>query len=111
QAISRFTFLPEFIDGPTFMTLFNEGLEMRGRNPLYSAERIAQHASGEDPDLYPNVNWYDVLFNKYGRNNRATLNVNGGSESATYYISAGYFGEVGQFKRDNVQSYNSSLRL
>lgn len=111
QAVTRFTFLPDFIDGPTFMTLFNEGLEMRGRNPLYSEERIARHASGEDPDLYPNVNWYDVLFNDYGRNNRATLNVNGGSENATYYISAGYFGEVGQFKRDNVQAYNSTLRL
>lgn len=111
QAVNRFTFLPDFIDGPTFMDLFNEGLEMRSRAPLYTEERIARHASGEDPDLYPNVDWYDVLFNKYGSNNRATLNVNGGSENATYYISAGYFGEVGQFKRDDVQTYNSTLRL
>ncbi|HWK57428.1 MAG TPA: TonB-dependent receptor [Parapedobacter sp.] len=111
QAVNEFTFLPNFIDGPTFMELFNEGLEMRGRTAYYSDEIIAKHASGEDPDLYPNVNWYNTLFDKYGSNNRATLNVNGGSENATYYISAGYFGEVGQFKRDNVQTYNSTLRL
>ncbi|MFB5945594.1 SusC/RagA family TonB-linked outer membrane protein [Albibacterium profundi] len=111
QAVNKFTFLPEFIDGPTFMTLYNEGLTMRGRTPQYTQERIDKHISGEDPDLYPNVDWYDVLFNDYGSNNRATLNVNGGSENASYYISAGYFGEVGQFKRDNVQSYNSTLKL
>lgn len=111
QAVNRFTVLPDFIDAPTFMTLFNEGLEMRGRVPLYTDERIEQHANGVDPDLYPNVNWYDVLFNDYGTSNRATLNVNGGSESAQYYISAGYYGEVGLFKRDNVQTYNSTLRV
>lgn len=111
QALTRFTLLPEFLDGPEFMTLYNEGLEMRGRAPLYSTEIIENHRSREDPDLYPNVDWYSVLFNKYGHNNRATLNVNGGSESATYYISAGYFGEVGLFKTDDIQSYNSTLKL
>lgn len=111
QALSKFTYLPAFIDAPTFMTLYNEGMTMRGRQPLYTQEQIAKHANSVDPDLYPNVNWYDVLFNKFGSNNRATLNVNGGSENATYYISAGYFGEIGQFKRDNVQSYNSTLKL
>src|SRR5690606_13103784 len=111
QALTRFTVLPEFLDGPEFMTLYNEGLEMRGRTPLYLTETIEKHASGGDPDLYPNVDWYSELFNEFGHNNRATLNVNGGSESATYYISAGYFGEVGMFKRDNVQSYNSTLKL
>jgi TonB-linked SusC/RagA family outer membrane protein len=111
QAVSQFTFLQEFIDAPTFMNLYNEGLTMRGRAPLYTQERIALHAGGTDPDIYPNVDWYKELFNKYGKNNRATLNITGGSENATYYISAGYFGEVGQYKRDKVQSYNSSLKL
>jgi TonB-linked SusC/RagA family outer membrane protein len=110
QAITRFTFLPEYLDAPTFMNLYNEGLTMRGRQPLYTQERIALHANGSDPDLYPNTDWFDALFNDFGTNNRATLNINGGSENATYYISAGYFGEVGQYKRDKVQAFNSSLK-
>lgn len=57
----------------------------------YSEDIIGKH-SGIDPDLYPNVDWYDVLFNKFANNDRLTLNVNGGSESATYYLSAGYYG-------------------
>ncbi|UKJ08483.1 SusC/RagA family TonB-linked outer membrane protein [Solitalea lacus] len=111
QAFTQFTSLPKFLDAPQFMTLYNEGLVNRGQNPLYTEEEIEKHASGVDPDIYPNVNWYKEMFNKYGRNNRFTLNVSGGSENANYYISAGYFGEVGQFKRDAVQSYNSTLKL
>ncbi|SMC85639.1 TonB-linked outer membrane protein, SusC/RagA family [Pedobacter africanus] len=111
QGASKFTELPKFLDAPSFMNLYNEGLTMRGRTPLYTEERIAKHTSGEDPDLYPNVNWYNTLFNKYGRNNRFSLNVRGGSETSNYYISAGYYGEVGMFKRDEVQSYNSTLKL
>ncbi|MGF1924844.1 MAG: SusC/RagA family TonB-linked outer membrane protein, partial [Bacteroidia bacterium] len=111
QAVNTFTELPQFVDAPTFMTLFNEGLTMRGRSALYTQERIEKHASGVDPDLYPNVNWYNELFNDFGQNKRATLNVSGGSENANYYISAGYFGEQGLFKRDEVQSYNSTLKL
>ncbi|SKA36060.1 TonB-linked outer membrane protein, SusC/RagA family [Chitinophaga eiseniae] len=111
QAITKFTQLPKFVDAPTFMRLYNEGLEMRGRTPLYTEERIQQHISGEDPDLYPNVDWFKTLFNQYGQNRRANLNVRGGSEFATYYISAGYYSEVGMLKRDNLQSYNSSIKL
>ena len=111
QAVTRFSQLPDFVDGPDFMRLYNEGLEMRGRTPQYSEEQIQKHITGEDPDLYPNVNWFDEIFNKYGSNRSANLNVRGGSEFANYYISAGYFSEKGMFKTDDIQSYNSSLKL
>jgi len=110
QAVNKFTELPKFIDGPTFMELYNEGLTSRGRTPLYTQTQIDKTRSGADPDLYPNVNWYDELFQKYGQNKRATLNISGGSENATYYISTGYFGETGLFKTDDVQSYDSKLK-
>jgi len=111
QAINKFTALPDFIDGPTFMSIFNEGLTMRGRTPLYTQDAINRTASVVDPDLYPNVRWYDEIFKDFGQNKRLTLNVGGGSENATYYLSAGYFGETGLFKTDDIQSYNSTLKL
>ncbi|MBJ7882132.1 SusC/RagA family TonB-linked outer membrane protein [Gelidibacter salicanalis] len=111
HGITRFTDLPDFVDGPTFMRLYNEGLTMRGRTPTYTEEVIGFHESGVDPDLYPNVDWYDVLFKDFGSNDRVTLNVGGGSESAQYYLSAGYYGESGLFKTENIDSYNSELKL
>ncbi|TDQ73465.1 TonB-linked SusC/RagA family outer membrane protein [Sphingobacterium yanglingense] len=110
QGITGFTYLPKFVDGPTNMRLYNEGMEMRDRQPYYTEEVIAKHISGEDPDLYPNVNWYDVLFNDFGTNNRVNLNINGGADIAKYFVSLGYYGETGQFKTGDVEAYNSKLK-
>lgn len=111
QAVTSFTQLPSFVDGPDFMRLYNEGLEMRGRTPQYTAEQIRMVETGEDPDLYPNVNWYDEIFNKYAQNRSADINIRGGSEYAKYYVSAGYYSETGMFKAGEVESYNNRLTL
>jgi len=111
QAWSKFTQLPKFVDAATFMQMYNEGLTMRGRTAQYTSDVIQKHADGTDPDLYPNVNWFKELFNQYGNSNRINLNVRGGSTTANYYISAGYYNEVGMFKRDNVQAYNSAIKF
>ncbi|MBL1411489.1 SusC/RagA family TonB-linked outer membrane protein [Sphingobacterium faecale] len=112
QGIVGFTYLPKFVDAPTYMKLYNEGIMMRGRPQTegYADEIIAKHASGEDPDLYPNVNWYDVLFKDYGNNNRLNLNMSGGADIAQYYLSVGYYGEVGQFKTDDIETFNAKLK-
>ncbi len=110
QGITGFTYLPKFIDGPTFMELFNEGLTMRGKNAFYSPETIEKHRSGEDPDLYPNVDWYKELFNNHATNNRANLNITGGADIAQYYLSLGYYNETGQFKTADIENYNSALK-
>ena len=111
QAMTRFTQLPDYVDAPTFMRLYNEGLQTRGRTPTYTEEQIQKHITGEDPDLYPNVDWFKEIFNEWGLNRKAGLNVRGGSEFATYYISANYYSETGMMKRDNQQSYNSNIKL
>ncbi|NGM73446.1 SusC/RagA family TonB-linked outer membrane protein [Sphingobacterium sp. SGL-16] len=110
QGITGFTYLPEFVDGPTFMELFNEGLTMRGKNAFYNEERIEKHRTGEDPDLYPNVNWYEVLFNDNATNNRLNVNITGGADVANYYLSLGYYNETGQFKTEDIDTYNSALK-
>ncbi|MFL9484170.1 TonB-dependent receptor [Chitinophagaceae bacterium LWZ2-11] len=111
KGVTKFTELPKLVDGPTYMNLYNEALTTRGRNAFYSQTDIDKTTTGSDPDLYPNVDWFKTLFNDYGSNSRATLNVNGGSENASYYVSVGYYGETGMYKRDASQSYNSSLKL
>lgn len=80
QGITQFTKIPKFADGVTYLEMANEAYKNSNPNdplPKYSQERIANTASGKDPDLYPNVNWFDVLFNKFGQNRRARINANG----------------------------------
>ncbi|MBB2144924.1 SusC/RagA family TonB-linked outer membrane protein [Pedobacter sp. LMG 31464] len=105
QGVSQFVQVPELLDAPTWMTLYNEALTTRGRAALYTDERINLHRTGADPDLYPNVNWYDEIFRKSGVSQRANLNISGGSDKSTYYISAGYYRETGLLK-ENPDSKN-----
>lgn len=110
HGFSRFTKLPELADGITYMQCANEAATTRGKDPLFSAEKIGMTASGADPYLYPNVDWYDQIFKDWGSNQRFSVNVNGGSENVQYYVSLSYYNEAGLFKVDNMQDYKSDIK-
>tara|TARA_B100000953_G_scaffold80975_1_gene66003 strand:- start:4531 stop:7605 length:3075 start_codon:yes stop_codon:yes gene_type:complete len=107
EGVTHFTKTPDLVDGITYMNLANEALTTRGDLPKYSQEYIDATASGENPLLYPNVNWMDEVFKSYGRNRQALINVTGGAESARYYVSLGYYNETGLFQTDPNVSYDS----
>jgi len=114
QGVTQFTKVPEFADGVTYLQMANEAYansNPKATMPLYSEERIQKTADGSDPDLYPNINWIDQLFNKYGQNRRINTNINGGSDNATYYLSVGYYNESGMYKEDEMAQYHSSINF
>lgn len=116
EGISRFTKKPQLIDGVDYMNLANEAKYsdyLRGGaagafTPAYSIDAVQKTASGVDPILYPNVNWFDAIYNDFGRNRSATANLSGGVSNAKYYVSLGYYGEDGLFKTD--EAVNSSTK-
>ena len=79
----------KYVDGATYMKLYNEALLTRHptATPKYSDEAIEYTKSGINPYVYPDVNWYDLLFRKGTSNQRANLNVSGGGSRVTYYMS------------------------
>ena len=109
EGVTTFTHRPLLADGVTFMNLANEALTTRGQQPKYSQDYINKTASKVDPLLYPNVNWMDQVFNKYGRNRRANFNASGGVDDAQYYISVGYYNEGGFMKTADLAQYNSDV--
>lgn len=70
QDVTRFTKKTDLIDGVVYMNLANEASYtefIRTRNtgtfsPRYSQDLINKTASGENPILYPNVDWLDQVF-------------------------------------------------
>ncbi|WP_246197703.1 SusC/RagA family TonB-linked outer membrane protein [Chitinophaga agrisoli] len=110
EGVNTFTKRPEMLDGITYMDLANEALTTRNQNAKYSQEYIDKTRSGADPLLYPDVNWMDAVFNKFGHTRSANLNASGGVENAQYYVSLGYFNETGFLKTDELARYNSSLK-
>lgn len=80
----------EFADGPTFMRLYNEAEASRGTGditPKYSEEQIKYTEQGINPYVYPNVDWYDLIYKSGNYNQRANINVSGGGSRVTYYMS------------------------
>ncbi|HEV7330578.1 MAG TPA: TonB-dependent receptor [Flavisolibacter sp.] len=111
QGITGFTKLPELTDGPTYMRLRNEAQIASGLAPEYSDAAIDATAKGDQPYLYPNVNWMREIFNDYGTNRRANFSVRGGAEAARYYVSFAYYDETSLLKTDGLQSYDSDTRF
>lgn len=109
EGITQFTTLPSFVDAPTYMMLSNEALETRNEVRKYSETDIERTVSGEDPLLYPNVDWMKLLFKPFGRNRNATANISGGTDKATYYIGLAYFSEDGMYNNDSqAHDYNAN---
>ncbi|QNL49560.1 TonB-dependent receptor [Olivibacter sp. SDN3] len=109
EGLTQLTKIPELVNAPQFMRLANEANTTRGRNPIYSEDAIYQTENRSDPDLYPDVNWNDELFDNSGRNRRLNLNMTGGSDRAQFYVSGAYYSEVGLLKRDDMQKFDSKI--
>lgn len=102
---------PQFVDGATWMELYNEALLSRNPHatPRYTQERIDATRSGIDPIRYPNVNWQDVLFRKMSMSQRANLNIQGGGSKATYYMSLQANHDSGILKSNKVHSWDNNI--
>ncbi|WP_270087672.1 SusC/RagA family TonB-linked outer membrane protein [Sphingobacterium sp. SYP-B4668] len=109
ETITQFTQRAELIDGLDYMATANEALANGNQQPKYSEQYIERTRANFDPYLYPNVDWLSSIFNDFGQNRRANVNVRGGSESANYYASVSYFNEKGLMRTESLESYNSKM--
>jgi TonB-linked SusC/RagA family outer membrane protein len=107
------TKIPEFIGGVEYMRLYNEA--QISRDPIQSAyydeQKIYATEQGENPMIYPNVDWYDILFNRYTINTKVNLNISGGGQVATYYVAGGYDNETGLLKIDGKNNFNNNINI
>lgn len=92
---------PEFVDGVTYASLLNEANITRSRGTYFTPTEIELFANGLDPDLYPNVNWKDLILKDGAMSQRANLNISGGGRAARYYASVSYVEDEGMYKTDS----------
>jgi len=111
EGVSSFTKTPELSDGITYMKLKNEAQQASGFQPDYSQDYIDSTAAGNQPYLFPNVDWMKTLFNKTSVSRRANFSARGGSENASYYVSLAYYDEKSLLKADGLQKYDSDTRF
>jgi TonB-linked SusC/RagA family outer membrane protein len=103
----------EFLNGVSYMRLYNEARITR--DPLmgtyYDEQKIQSTERGEYPMIYPDVKWYDALFNKSTVNEKAYVSVSGGGKIATYHVSGGMDHETGLLKVDTRNNFNNNITI
>jgi TonB-linked SusC/RagA family outer membrane protein len=103
------TKLPDFADGYTYATMANEAKTTRNQQPLFSNSELEVLRLGLDPDLFPDVDWMDVLLRDNSLSQRSVLNISGGGTTARYYVSGSYQNQEGMYKVDEALSdYNTN---
>ena len=104
------TITPEFADGYSYATMMNEARITRNQEPIYQQDELELLRLGLDPDLYPNVDWKDVLLKDGAMTYRASVNMNGGGATARYFVSLSYVNEEGMYKTDEAirNDYNTN---
>ena len=104
------TMTPEFADGYSYARMMNEACITRNKERIYKDDELEILRLGLDPDLYPNVDWMDVLLKDGAMTYRANLNMSGGGSTARYFVSLSYINEEGMYKTDEAmrQDYNTN---
>lgn len=101
---------PEYVDASTYALLANEASVVRGGRPIYDDAELKLFQTGLDPDLYPNVNWRDVMLKDYVWNNQHHISVNGGGSNARYYMSVGIQHKDAIYKQDKgIKNYDNNV--
>ena len=86
--------LPEYLSSADYMTLYNEACinDKLSSGKKYFQQDIYNHASGENPYRYPNVNYYsDEYIRKIYNRSEGTLEIQGGGQRAHFYTNINYY--------------------
>lgn len=103
------TKLPDFVDGYQYASMANEAKITRNQEALYTPAELEMFRLGLDTDLYPSVDWMDVMMRNGAWSRRASLNMDGGGRTARYFVSGSYIDQEGIYRVDQtMKDYNTN---
>ncbi|MCF6333113.1 MAG: TonB-dependent receptor [Draconibacterium sp.] len=91
--------LPEYFGSYDYATLYNEALVNDGKTEIYNSTDLEAYRSGNQPYLYPNVNWYDEVLRDAAPLTKYNLSFSGGDQTVKYYVVLGIINEQGLYKK------------
>lgn len=99
------TMMPEHISSYTTMNMYNVALKNQARYseliPDYQLMEYLNPSSPLNALQYPDVNWFDVITNKFAPTANGNFNVSGGTDFVKYFCSLGY-----TYQGDFYKGYN-----
>ncbi len=106
-SLSQPTKLPKFLDAYNTALLYNQAQINDNKyaatpnptfTPKWTDQDLALFQNGQDPYGHPNIDWYHELFKKYASQSDNHLDITGGTEKVTYFVSVGYLNQGGNLR-------------
>lgn len=105
NTISMPTMVQDIADGVEYMELLNESRYNEARAvgneyvPYYSAEKIDGTRRNLNPYVFPNNDWYHMMFKDFTMNQRVNISLRGGGKRVNYFLNSSIFNENGILKK------------
>ncbi len=99
------TSIQDIADGVTYMKAYNEAAGMM----YYSQEKIDGTRERRNPHIFPNNDWYRILFKNYTMNQNVNANITGGGKRVDYFLNATFYNENGILNSPNASKFNTNV--
>ncbi len=86
---------PKFVNGLTYANALNEGLVNDGRDPRYNSRELEAYRTGEYPDFYPDVDWWEESLRKFSFGDNVNFTLRGGGKVAKYFTQLNFVDDRG----------------
>lgn len=109
------SFKPELVTSWEYAELFNEAKynsnPAGGKNQGFTNEEIGWFKDGSKPDLYPNTDWIDLIYDDHAITTQHSFNFTGGTNKLRYFTGLGYVYDTENLRNRNNKRYNLNLNI
>ncbi|HRE51521.1 MAG TPA: TonB-dependent receptor [Flavitalea sp.] len=99
------TYLPDAVTNSVqWMESRNQAAINDGQPPVFSEAQLNEYRNGSDPDIYPNTDWYDIIFSTAPMQSH-NIRLSGGAEKSNYSMSLGYLDQDGVHLNTGAKRY------
>lgn len=109
MTISHLKRLPDYVNASQYAELANEAAVASNMAPIYNQTQMDIIKYGLDPDLYPDIDWQDVILNPNSFQQTYYVSAQGGSSVARYFASLGMSKESSAYNAADDSKYNKGV--
>lgn len=107
--ISELRRLPKYVNAIQYAEMANEAAAADGLSPIYDNTQMDIIRYGLDPDLYPNIDWQDVILNPTSFQHTQYVSAQGGGSVARYFASLGMSQESSAYETLDDSKYSKGV--
>lgn len=102
------TRLVEMADAVLYTNAYNDELAITGAAPKYNQTQLDLYASGSDPILYPNTNYFKEIIKPVSQQHKYGVSIDGGGDKVGYFVQFNGQFQDGIYVKSatNYQQYN-----